>query len=92
MIFNDFHSINFEICLFDLQYPPLSGSEWDYRRSGVDGEMLGSFKVLKRSIGVRIAHNPQNSCKNAFLTNMDFFCSSENNFENSKKMCSFGDS
>ena len=51
----------------------------------MDGEMLGPFKVLKRSIGVRIAHNPQNSCKNAFLTNMDFFCSSEKNLKNSKK-------
>ena len=39
----------------------------------MNGEKLGSFKVLKRSIGVNIAHNPQNSCKNAFLTNMFFF-------------------
>ena len=53
----------------------------------MDGEMLGPFKVLKRSIGVRIAHNPQNSCKNAFLTNMDFFCSSEKKLKNSKKKC-----
>ena len=35
------------------------------RRSGVNGEKLGSFKVLKRSIGVKIAHNRQNSRKNA---------------------------
>ena len=31
----------------------------------MNGEKLGSFKVLKRSIGVKIAHNRQNSRKNA---------------------------
>ena len=38
----------------------------------MSGEKLGSFKVLKRSIGVNIAHNRQNSRKNAFLTGMEY--------------------
>ena len=44
-----------------MQYPPLWGLGGDYGRSGVDTEKMGQRAVSKRSLGVKIGHNPGNA-------------------------------
>ena len=49
-----------------MQSPPLWGPGGDYGRSGVNTEKMGQRAVSKRSLGVKIGHNPGKTLKKCF--------------------------